>query len=356
VLNLDDENNDDFELWSPAETRSEKCLFGRQVNSRLYSTAVFHSLHRRNITVGYETDNASLAILHCRMRPSSLTANARRLTSNGMLPSLIEHPHAHIPASEFNHMRDRETGKCVLVPGAFALPADTTHEQCRGTSANWYERTAYRKIPHSTCEGGLTLHHGTQHDCPGLRAHGFFFWTFMAVIVVGLTALFSMWWRRSPYATGYAELSSLHVITLNLTPAPFDYLKVAHGRSADPSTIPVLWPLWLPSLGSSLEWLASPGAISPLWSIAYRLLANHEPQGGIDPSLSMKTRGCFVLRMKIKIRPTPPSVPDLGLLNVSRTGIMKEHRFRFRHAYPLTYALCHSCSFLVIISGSFRMW
>lgn len=31
VLSLEDPGHDDFELWSPSEERSERCLFGRQV-------------------------------------------------------------------------------------------------------------------------------------------------------------------------------------------------------------------------------------------------------------------------------------------------------------------------------------
>ena len=29
---MDDPGHDDFELWSPSEERSERCLFGRQVS------------------------------------------------------------------------------------------------------------------------------------------------------------------------------------------------------------------------------------------------------------------------------------------------------------------------------------
>ena len=74
---------------------------------------------------------------------------------------------------------------------------------CDGSTDTWYERTAYRKIPHSTCEGGLTHDLGEAHTCPGLRAHGFWFWALMGLIAVALTALFSLWWRRSPYARGF---------------------------------------------------------------------------------------------------------------------------------------------------------
>jgi hypothetical protein len=31
-LDIEDPGHDDFELWSPSEERSERCLFGRQVN------------------------------------------------------------------------------------------------------------------------------------------------------------------------------------------------------------------------------------------------------------------------------------------------------------------------------------
>lgn len=36
-LDLNNPENDDFELWSPEDTRGEKCLFGREVNIPLYS-------------------------------------------------------------------------------------------------------------------------------------------------------------------------------------------------------------------------------------------------------------------------------------------------------------------------------
>lgn len=46
VLNVDDPVNDDFELWSPSEERSERCLFGRQVRTvKITSTYVLIPLH-----------------------------------------------------------------------------------------------------------------------------------------------------------------------------------------------------------------------------------------------------------------------------------------------------------------------
>jgi hypothetical protein len=34
-LDIEDPGNDDFELWSPSEERTERCLFGRQVKRTL---------------------------------------------------------------------------------------------------------------------------------------------------------------------------------------------------------------------------------------------------------------------------------------------------------------------------------
>ena len=106
-----------------------------------------------------------------------------------------------ISHSEFNHRRD-EAGNCVLVQGLQPLPDDNT---CRADDQEyWYERTAYRKIPISTCEGGKRLDRGPPHRCPGLRGHGFFFWLFVAVLPFLFTALVAYWyWRRSGLARGY---------------------------------------------------------------------------------------------------------------------------------------------------------
>jgi hypothetical protein len=103
--------------------------------------------------------------------------------------------------SDYNYVRNNED-KCVLAEGAEPLPKDTSWDSCEGNVEYWYERTAYRKIPHSSCEGGLTLHQGVRHNCPGLKNHSFWFWLSMALAVLAMTALFSLWWRRSGYYQG----------------------------------------------------------------------------------------------------------------------------------------------------------
>uniref|UniRef100_A0A0W0FD49 VPS10 domain-containing protein n=1 Tax=Moniliophthora roreri TaxID=221103 RepID=A0A0W0FD49_MONRR len=172
VLNTDDPNHDDFELWSPSEERNEVCLFGRQT---LY--------HRRtpkaNCYVGDQAKAKVKIEKNCACTESDFEC-------------------------EFNHVRDLETNKCVLVAGASPLPSD---QQCQDDGM-WYERTAYRKIPHSSCEGGSRLDRGEGHYCPGnLAGHGFFFWFMVLAVPFGLTAMIGMWWwRKSGLARGMIRL------------------------------------------------------------------------------------------------------------------------------------------------------
>ncbi|EEB97994.1 hypothetical protein MPER_02581 [Moniliophthora perniciosa FA553] len=72
----------------------------------------------------------------------------------------------------------------------------------------WYDPTAYRKIPHSSCEGGNRQDRGQGHYCPGsLAGRGFFFWFMVLGVPFGLTALIGMWWwRKSGLARGMIRL------------------------------------------------------------------------------------------------------------------------------------------------------
>lgn len=111
------------------------------------------------------------------------------------------------PYSEFNHRRNAD-GECVLVPGLEPLPND---DSCREDGQEfWYERTAYRKVPISTCEGGKRLDRGLEHRCPGLKGHGFFFWLFVLIIPFLFTALVAYWYyRRSGMARGCVIFSDV---------------------------------------------------------------------------------------------------------------------------------------------------
>lgn len=166
VIKPEDPNHDDFELWSPSEGRDESCLFGRQ-------TRYHRRIRDRNCHVGNVLKNQpSTVVKNCTCGPSDFEC-------------------------EFNHYR--RDGKCVLVDGATALSVDTTYEQCDGAEF-WYERTAYRKIPYSSCEGGERPDRGARHVCPaiiGIGSHGAFFWMFVALIPFGAAGLAGWWWYKT---------------------------------------------------------------------------------------------------------------------------------------------------------------
>lgn len=92
----------------------------------------------------------------------------------------------------------------MLVEGTRPLPDD---DSCRGGAQYWYERTPYRRIPHSTCEDGERPDHGRRHLCPGVSGHGLLFWFFVLVIPFAFTTLVATWYyKRSGRATGTIRL------------------------------------------------------------------------------------------------------------------------------------------------------
>ena len=98
----------------------------------------------------------------------------------------------------------------MLVDGATALSANTQEEQCNGMEAYWYERTPYRKIPFSSCEGGDRPDRGKQHACPGLiggKGVGAFFWGTIAIIPFAFAALGGWWWfKKGGRTSGWVHL------------------------------------------------------------------------------------------------------------------------------------------------------
>lgn len=108
-------------------------------------------------------------------------------------------------------MRDA-SGNCVLVEGASALSLDTAEEQCDGYTSTWYERTAYRKIPYSSCEGGERPDRGKAHACPGLIGNGSLgalFWGSVAILPFALAGLAGYYWYHKAGRPGYVRLMSL---------------------------------------------------------------------------------------------------------------------------------------------------
>ena len=123
----------------------------------------------------------------------------------------------HAP-SEFNYYR-ADNGSCVLHPGTQPRSDD---DSCYNDEDYWYERTAYRKIPYSSCEGGKRIDRGTAHICPGIKAHGTFFWLMMFFIPCAFAAL-AGWWYVRKRARGY--VSPVVMLRIELIPftGPFDY-------------------------------------------------------------------------------------------------------------------------------------
>ncbi|KAF8523369.1 Oligoxyloglucan reducing end-specific cellobiohydrolase [Hysterangium stoloniferum] len=173
VLNVQNSEDDDFELWSPSEQREERCLFGRQ-------TLYHRRVRDRNCWVGDQTKDANRLVHNCTCTDSDFEC-------------------------EFNHARDAD-GKCVLAAGLTPLPNDDG--DCRLGEDMWYERTAYRKIPYSTCQGGPRPDHGAEHVCPGPKSYGWFFWFSVIVIPFAFCGLVGWWYtKKSGLARGTIRLS-----------------------------------------------------------------------------------------------------------------------------------------------------
>lgn len=113
---------------------------------------------------------------------------------------------------EFNYFRNAD-GACVLVPGASPLGADTADEQCWAPGSDdpgfWFERTAYRKIPYSSCVGGDRRDRGKQHACAGLiggGGRGGMFWATIALIPFAAAGLAGYWYMQKGGRAGGIRL------------------------------------------------------------------------------------------------------------------------------------------------------
>ncbi|GAA6042590.1 hypothetical protein JCM8097_003146 [Rhodosporidiobolus ruineniae] len=174
-LDLANPNNDDFELWSPSESRDEPCLFGMQ--------ALYHRRIRdRNCFVGERLPQPHKIEKYCPCGKEDFEC-------------------------EFNYRRDHR-GECVLVPGAKPLASEPTCAYDQGPF--WYDRTAYRKVPHSKCVGGLDLDKGSRHVCPGRSTRGGLFWATIAVLPFGIAALAAVWWTRRR-SSGFGKYGSIRL-------------------------------------------------------------------------------------------------------------------------------------------------
>ncbi|KAJ7657814.1 vacuolar protein sorting/targeting protein 10 [Mycena polygramma] len=153
VIDVDDPGHDDFELWSPSDERAERCLFGRQT------------------------------VYHRRVRDADCYVG-----TSPKAKQRIERACSCVKADfecEFNHYKNSED-ECVLAPGTSPLSND---DKCEDGKEYWYERTPYRKIAFSSCEGGEPLDRGPRHTCLRSSRRNSFFWVLLLLVVVVFGAL-----------------------------------------------------------------------------------------------------------------------------------------------------------------------
>ncbi|KAJ3714865.1 vacuolar protein sorting/targeting protein 10 [Lentinula guzmanii] len=171
VLKVEDPTHDDFELWSPSEDRNELCLFGRQ-------TLYHRRIRNTNCYIGDQ-------------------AKEEARIQNNCACSTVDFE------CEFNYIKNAND-ECVLAPGTTPLLNDET---CRAGEEFWYERTPYRKISYSSCDGGHRPDRGKPHPCPGFKHHSGWFWWFVTLISFGLAGLVGLYfYRRSGVARGNIRL------------------------------------------------------------------------------------------------------------------------------------------------------
>ncbi|OWB83834.1 hypothetical protein B5S33_g2468 [[Candida] boidinii] len=155
-------NSKDFEYWSPKHPLSSSdCLLGHKTSY----------LRRR------------LGVKDCFIGAAPLSKSYKTSLNCECTRQDFECDYNFAPASD---------GTCKLIEG---LSPNDNSKVCSKDSNifEFWEPTGYRKIPLSTCEGGLVLDKWTSHACPGRereynKAHGSGFggWALFFIICIPL--------------------------------------------------------------------------------------------------------------------------------------------------------------------------
>ncbi|RKP09905.1 hypothetical protein THASP1DRAFT_13625, partial [Thamnocephalis sphaerospora] len=138
VLNMEDTSANDFELWSPTgNSKDHECLFG-------HVTQYVRRIPDHDCFIGHKFAGAEKQIRNCTCTSADFEC-------------------------DFNFVRSGEN-KCVLAEGITAPPQTT----CDADGMT-HVSTGYRKVPLSTCAGGLELDTSEAVACngkhdPGMRA------------------------------------------------------------------------------------------------------------------------------------------------------------------------------------------
>lgn len=173
---MEDQAHSDFELWSPSENRTQRCLFGRQT---LYP----RRLRDADCVVGNQHKEYPVVLNN---NCACIADDFEWYGNPVLLSSTFQY--SQTSYSEFNYIKNIN-GECVLAPGTTPLPND---ESCRNGEDDWFERTAYRKISYSTCDGEFRPDRGTPHSCSQVQQvqpRTISFWWFGLVILLVLALL-----------------------------------------------------------------------------------------------------------------------------------------------------------------------
>ncbi|KAJ7166603.1 signal sequence binding protein [Mycena filopes] len=172
VTNVQDPNDDDFELWSPSSERAQRCLFGRQ-------TFYHRRIREAECHVGALAKSELPAVKNCTCERADFEC-------------------------EFNYFKN-EQDVCVLTPGTSPLASEATCSD----DGFWYERTPYRRIAFSSCVDGERFDRGPKHPCQGSNGFGF---TGVVILVLMCLALAGYWYYRNRAGSGARLLEYLQDI------------------------------------------------------------------------------------------------------------------------------------------------
>ncbi|ORZ10539.1 hypothetical protein BCR42DRAFT_469972 [Absidia repens] len=151
-IDINNQDDDDFELWSPEDTRGETCLFGRE-------TKYHRRIQDRDCYIGEKLVQPKEIVRNCTCAAEDYEC-------------------------DFNFVRN-ENNECVLVPGFQPVVPE-----CDGSVDFVYTSTGYRKIAASTCQGGRELDkEGDQIRCPG-RGSGTHWTVYLFAPVFGAAIVF----------------------------------------------------------------------------------------------------------------------------------------------------------------------
>ncbi|KAJ1654422.1 vacuolar protein sorting/targeting protein PEP1 [Dispira simplex] len=141
-LDINHEETDDFELWSPSADRDGQCLFGREVQ-------YYRRIQGKACYIGHEYEATHTVVKNCTCTQADFEC-------------------------DYNFVRDPDSQECVLVVGLEAPSTECTEDQTyRDLSSG------YRKIPYSSCVGGLALDTPNRVYCPATAARVSLMWVIL---------------------------------------------------------------------------------------------------------------------------------------------------------------------------------